>query len=537
MADPQQATGWSVPVPVPPSTGSDGWGSPVTVNGQSTQNANAIPAGAGASPSWIDQAKEGVSRLFSNFNPMNAIPAVSHAILHPLDTMSAQGQETIRIAHDAAAAFKQGDYVTGISKALDAAANAVPFVPLGSQIDRSQTEMAQGHYGVGLADAGTAGLTAAGAARGAMGSGVAPALGTADAIAGGAIDPATMVRGSGDRPWEPAPSVSSALSDDAVAKSIMPGSGPNRGRFSQLAQKVAPYLNANDLATGDLDTTAQNVGQALSDAKTGYQQAEASIPAGRMMTTAPVLARLQAARDALNVPTTKISTFAGGAADQLRAAGQDRMADAADAGKSFSEQIGQSGAVIGTQAQAALLDKSIAQVQQLGDAGSMQSWRTIRSGLDSIADQAKLYAPDAASIGAKQEGIAARNAAGILRDSMAQAFPEMSNANAAYSALTKAQDVIDAAKQAQFLTATKTGATAALSATPGIVGKVALALAQSTTLPGRLRLIGELSNAINTGQLSNVVSSTMKGAAALGLKGAQLDALGALLNPNTGGSK
>ncbi len=272
--------------------------------------------------------------------------------------------------------------------------------------------------------------------------------------------------------------------DDQLAATIAPKGGAKVAKMSALAQKVAPALNERGMGASTLDQVDQNVSQGLQDARDALDQAEASIKPTRMAPTTPIVQKLQAARDALNATGIK-----GGA-----------------------------NLPSGHETQAAVLDRAIQDVKNMGSVANFDAWRTMRQSLDSTADAAGAYdpripvAPDV-----KVTGQASAKAAGIIRDGMSQFFPEMASANKDFTVMKNARDVIDAAKLQDFIRANKLP-----PQVEGAFGDVLQTILAARTLPGKAKLLGSIADALNVGGKTKVLSSLYSAGKAAGISNAML---------------
>ncbi len=275
-------------------------------------------------------------------------------------------------------------------------------------------------------------------------------------------------------------------SDADLAKLITPQTGAKRAKFAVLAQKVAPELNARGMGAKTFDLVDQNIGQGLADAKAALQEAETKIPATRMGPTKPLLTKLQAARDALNTGGIK---------------GADNLPS-------------------GNEAQAAVLDRAIADVKGMGSVANFDAWRTMRQSLDSMADASGAYSRTPVDAATKLGGQAASKAAGIMRDTMSTLFPEMSKANGDYSTMITAKKVMDAAKLSQFLQATK-----APAAAQGVIGQIIASVAHLGTTTGRIGLLSDLVDAFSGADITATFNTLKRVGKLAGTSGADLNLL------------
>lgn len=336
---------------------------------------------------------------------------------------------------------------------------------LGSSLDQASTELAHGDYGKGIGRSVGVGLQVS--APTAIQRALAP-----DAPMGATL---------------------TAPSDDAVARAITPPSGPKRAKFAVMAQKVAPALNERGMGASTLDMVDQNVAQGMTEAKDALAAAERSIPKTRMGPTRLAITRLEQARDALETGGIK-----GG------------------------------GVPAGNQAQAAVLDRAIADMKAMGSVANFDAWRTMRQSLDSMAEAGGAYSRTPVDPATKLGATAAMKAAGIVRDVMAQVFPEMAKANADYSTMISARKVIDAAKLSKFLQSTR-----APQQAEGVIARILGKVSAMGSTPGRVKLLGELAEGLESGSNTRVLSTIYRLGKVSGLSAADA----ALLQPQDGGSR
>lgn len=109
---------------------------------------------APAAPSGPPQTLgHGASEFWDQVNPVAGVKGLAQMVRHPIDTLTADSGARQQIWHDAAGAFKGGDYATAIRKGV---AGAIPL--LGPQMDRSGDQFQSGDVAGGIGS--TAGIAA-----------------------------------------------------------------------------------------------------------------------------------------------------------------------------------------------------------------------------------------------------------------------------------------------------------------------------------------------------------------------------------------
>lgn len=91
--------------------------------------------------SWYSPIVDFASQLQS-LNPVSVLGGVKEAVTNPIGVVKGLGAENARLFGDAEAAFKSGDYATGLRKVLSYLSNAVPG--MGSRLDQAADYLQQG---------------------------------------------------------------------------------------------------------------------------------------------------------------------------------------------------------------------------------------------------------------------------------------------------------------------------------------------------------------------------------------------------------
>jgi hypothetical protein len=334
----------------------------------------AKPATSGGIGGFLSEATQGL-------NPVKINDAIQQAFWHPLDTAKGllSGQEKIR--HEGLEAFKSGDYVTGSRKMLDWVLSGF-LLPM--RMDQAADYMQQGETARGLGA--TADVASTIALPAAVDSIVARLPTRAGAVA-------ALNRGAESR----------------VVSAIAPKVGPQKIRFGVEAERVAGQV-ARQTTSRTLGGLLDEVGENSARANQALDAAYASAPATQMVSTQPLLARLQ---QALRDLSARGST--GRVVPATRAA------------------------------RAASLNQAMEEVRALGARASLPELRTLRQGWDEGAQA--VFTPQTADnfMAVRQAGHGWADARTALNDHMVANLPGLTDLNANATLWIRAQEVLQAA--------------------------------------------------------------------------------------------
>ena len=140
-----------------------------------------VPEGQAAQPrTWLDDAKDAAQGIWEKVNPVSGIQGAAQLAAHPIDTYTADAASRTDIINKAEAAFKKGDYASGVAHALN---GIIPF--LGPQMEEAGENIQQGQVAKGVGQSVGMGLNLSTPAllkgAGAVASKVVP-TGAADAL-------------------------------------------------------------------------------------------------------------------------------------------------------------------------------------------------------------------------------------------------------------------------------------------------------------------------------------------------------------------
>lgn len=418
--------------------------------------ANAI-AVAEHSPKAVEGSAVGrfVSGAWGVLNPVAAVQGVAHAIAHPIDTAAAIGRDMADQGSKAIDEAKAGHYTEAAGHALAA---AIPVV--GPAAARAGETIASGDVagglgqGVGL----VAPVVAAPAARAAANTvrSVAPAA--AERVAG------ALEGGAAKR----------------VVDVMAPKVGPNKTRFGNMAEEVAPSLaKMPDGAPWSREGLHEQISQRLEQAVSALDDAANNRLASRPVDTKPILDALQARRDRLTAKPVEgsrtIPAYQGQGVRGARATG-DAATTEVTAGPDIStadmrrndlgyrdtktgefaseppraaRPIGKDVVPSPNDPRVAVIDQAMREIKDLGPVAHYEPLRRIREAYDGPAKA--VYSPAVTADYMKAQGskMGAADVTGVLRESLAKLDPETAAANHDYSLYKRAKDVMDATAEVE----------------------------------------------------------------------------------------
>lgn len=296
-----------------------------------------------------------------------------------------------------------------------------------------------------------------------------------------------------------------------VADVMAPKVGPNKTRFGNMAENVAPRV-AQDLAgqprMWTRDALRGHVQTRLMEAEQALDAASDIRLAARSFHTTPLIDALLAKRLRLTAERVEASR-------PIRAADSQATLSAVPLGESV---------VPGPNAaRVAVIDQAISELQQLGPVTRYDPIRVMRQAYDGPAKA--VYSPSMTADYMKAQGgkLGAADVTGVLRDTLAKWDPPTAVANAQYHLWRTADDVLQATVEVERtrprvgrqiigrLTGTVLGGQAA--GAPGAVAGYVLgpvvdtaAASGATTQLATARAMARLAQAIRKGDVGHVSS-------------------------------
>lgn len=437
-------------------------------------------------------------------NPIEMVKGAAQAVRHPIQTgtaiVGAMGDQWSR----AAEAAREGHYSEAVGHAV---AGSIPLVgPAAAEIGE---RIGEGDIAGGLGT--TAGLLTP--------FGVKPAVqGVRRAIPAGARQAAAgaLEKGAANR----------------VAGVMSPQVGPNKTRFGGMAEQVAPEIAANPQMGAWSRTGLQNQVEAgFDDAARALDDAADARLTARTFDTKAIVEALKTGRQKLvaeAVEGSRLVPTLRGPGGRPTPAGPTRNVQSGQMQQAPTKQgrpIGQDVEPAPSAARIAAIDQVISEIQQLGPVARYEPLRRIRAAWDQVAKQK--YNPSMTADFMKKTGEAsgAAEATGVLRQHLAKFEPATATANAQYSLMKTARDVLKATEEVErtrprvgrqiMARLTATVGMGAAAGTPGAITgflfgpAVEAALSAGvTTKIQTARLMSRLATAIRKGDVGHVTSLT-----------------------------
>lgn len=392
------------------------------------------------------------SNLWEQVNPVTMVKGLAQAVAHPIDTAGAIAGAHKRQFQKAGTAFTEGRYSEAVGHGL---AGVLPLVgPAAADVGE---QIASGDIAGG-----------AGAATGLVASvlGVRP-------IARGGVNAARRVAPSGalDR----AATFLEKGAAERIADVMSPRVGPNKTRFGNMAEKVAPTL-AEDASLAALSREGfhAKIGERRALAEQALDAAADARVAARTFETRPLIDALLEKRRELTSEAVRadrpMPVYEGRAAraartpDEFSTSGDIRVDDIPAHRRGFrtlDEEPGRFarepervGAPVGQDvvpgpnaARVAVLDQAIAELRRLGPVARYEPIRVMRQAYDGPAKA--VYSPAVTADFLKAQGgkLGAADVTGVLREHLAKWDPQTAVANAEYSLYRTADDVLEATRE------------------------------------------------------------------------------------------
>ena len=369
-------------------------------------------------------------RFLSNagevLNPMTAIQGLWGALRHPIDTASNVLDAQVAQGRKAADRFREGRY---LEAAGHGAASVLPLI--GPAAAEAGEQIAQGDIAGGLGR--STGLVVPAAAPTAIRGATSAAVNAAPTRLAGWLE-----TGAADR----------------IADVMSPKVGPNKTRFGNRADEVAPKL-ANDPAMAKWSREGMHVEvqNKLTAAERALDEAQDARLSARTFNTEPLINDLlkkrreltaesvdasDAARQPAGPPTTRTT---------MGVPGQSGPSTSKVAAQ--SQPLGKDVVPAPNAARVAQIDQAIAELRQLGPVARYESIRRVRQAYDGPAKVK--YNPSMTADFLKNQGGAtgAADVTGVLREHLAKFDPQTAAANADYSLYRTANDVLEATAEVQ----------------------------------------------------------------------------------------
>lgn len=362
-------------------------------------------------PSWLSSAIDFASGVGSQVNPIEMAKGIYGAVTSPIETVKGIGRSQLEQFQKGKELYDQGRYVEAAGHAL---AGALPLVgPAAANIGE---DIGAGNVAHGL-----------GAATGLIGTIVGPEL-----VAKGVSKIQTTGR---------AERVAAALDKKAgemVAKTISPQLGPNKARFSQMAKDVGPEIAAEPrMGALTIKGLAAKIEDRLGQAADALDEAAAARNPGAAYPTGPILESLQKAKQSLMAEAVKAETLT----PETVGAGMVK--------RKMGVPIGSDVMPTNNALRASQIDQAMAEIQKLGPVARYDSLKQIRQSYDKVAKIKYSPSVTADFLKRSEEASGAADAAGAIREALAEFSPQTAAANRDYAIWKKADTVMKAAEEVQ----------------------------------------------------------------------------------------
>lgn len=447
------------------------------------------------------------SRFLSNagemLNPVNIAKGVYGAVRHPIDTATAIGQSHVDQFSKARTALNEGRMSEAFGHGL---ATITPV--LGPVAAEAGEQIGSGDVAGGMGKA----------------VGVLAPVGIPSAVrqvkrAASAATPASVATRA------------ETGATSRVADVMAPKVGPNKTRFGNMADDVAPAV-AKDIATEPRMWTREalhgHVQTRLGEAEAALDAASDARLAARTFNTKPLIDALMERRKALTSEAVEASKPAQKVGERSSVI-LDESGRPMKVATSSTERLGSDTVPSPNAARVAVIDEAVSELKRLGPVARYDPIRTMRQSYDGPAKA--VYSPSMTADYMKAQGgkLGAADVTGVLRESLAKWDPPTAQANAQYSLWRKADDVLQATMEVERtrprvgrqiigrLTGTVLGAQTA--GAPGAVAGYVFgpvvdtaAAAGATTQLATARMLSRLATAIRQGNVQNVarISSLLK---------------------------
>lgn len=432
-------------------------------------------------------------------NPVTIAQGIYGAVRHPVDTTINIGRAQFDQGRQAVDLARQGRYSEAIGHGVAA---AVPI--LGPAAAEAGDQIGAGDWAGG-----------AGKAFGVL----APSM----------VAPVARVvrRGAQVLP-EAVAARAEAGAVSRVADVMAPKVGPNKTRFGNMAEDVAPAIAAElpkDARLWTREGLHSRVGTKLGEAEAALDAASDARLAARSHTTQPII-------DALMEKRRRLTSEAVEASEYPRTPVQRASSVLDDRGQPITvtdyevRPLGRDVVSGPDLERVAVIDRAIAELKQLGSVTRYDPIRTMRQAYDGPAKA--VYSPSMTADYMKAQGgkLGAADVTDVLRrDALAKFDPPTAKANAQYHLWRTADDVLTAMQEVERtrpkvgrqIMARLTGATmgAQTAGAPGAIAGYIFAPAVdvamssgATTQLATARLLARLAESIRKGDVGHVASLT-----------------------------
>lgn len=234
-----------------------------------------------------------------------------------------------------------------------------------------------------------------------------------------------------------------ASAERRLVDTIVPKVGPNKTRLGNQAADVAPKLLRDpELGAFSRGGLADKIGTRLDQAIEGLDAAANNRTASQQVKTGPLLQQLNAEISRLTATPVEASRPVPSVQGDWKLTPEGVSRDVA------SRPIGQPVEPGPNAPQLDVLKRMRAEVQRLGPVAPYESVRRIRESWDQVA-KVKYNPATSADFLAKQgEATGASKGTAALRQGLAEADPQGAQANATYHLYKTANDVVQAAEEA-----------------------------------------------------------------------------------------
>lgn len=321
----------------------------------------------------------------------------------------------------------------GIGKAGEQVAETL--IPSGLISKAGTTAAKVAPYGLKtLARAGVEGMGAAGI------SGIQRNDMTLPALVAGGLSGASSVAGAVAR----SKGVVGALekgAQDRMVGSIAPTVGPNKLRFGQMAEEVAPRLRTEPgMGALSRDAFRDKIGDRLVKAEQLLDDAAEARLSAHTFKTKPLIEDLERKRAALTAQAVKASET------PLKPA-KPFSGPLTKTPEPPKQPIGEDVVPGPHAARVAVIDQAIAEIKQLGEVASYEAIKRVRQAYDGPAKA--VYHPSMTQDFLKAQGgkYGAADVTGVLRENLGKWDPATATANAEYAFWRKADDVVAALEE------------------------------------------------------------------------------------------
>lgn len=233
-----------------------------------------------------------------------------------------------------------------------------------------------------------------------------------------------------------------ASANRRLVDQIVPKVGPNKLRLGNQAAEIAPQLlREPGLSAGSRSGLADKITAGLDAAVDGLDTASDARSASQQVKTGPLLKTLNAAIEKLTASPVDASV-------PVPAKGEWNLTPDGFSRDVKEFPLGQTVEPAPNAAQLATLRKIRDEVQALGPVAPYESIRRIRQAWDTVAKVKYSPAVSPDYLARQSEATAASKGTGAMRQALADADPQSADAYATYSLYKSANDVVQAAEEA-----------------------------------------------------------------------------------------